>query len=93
MDAHISKLRSAISGKNVLITDSESSDSSDSESLLEPAPAPARKHQKQKTFSQNPALAPEEQNSEGGYQLPPAPVPVLLPSQYEVLLSFSVNSS
>ena len=84
MDAHISKLRSAISGKNVLITDSESSDSSDSESQQDPPPAPTRKHHKQKTFSQNPALSTEEQNSEGGQQLPPAPIPVLLPSQYEV---------
>ena len=84
MDAHISKLKSAIGGKNVLLTDSESSDSSDSDSLLEPEPMPTKKAKKQKTFSQNPALSTDELNREGEHQLPPAPVPVLLPAQYEV---------
>lgn len=85
IDSHISKLRQAISGKNVMLTDSESSDTSDGEAIPDPAPAPvpAKKEKKPKTFSQNPAVSASEVNQHGAAVLPPAPNPVLLPAQFE----------
>ena len=81
IESHITKLKSAMAGRDVQLTDSEESTDSDSEMESQEAtpPSPPKKSKKEKTYSQNPVIDATRQ------QLPPAPIPVLLPTQFEVL--------
>ena len=90
LDSHIAKLKSAMAGRDVQLTDSEDSTDSDSDQSTEAPPPPtSKKPRKEKTYSQNPAVSPELQHSSDA-QLPPAPFPVLLPTQFEVRLNYAL---
>ena len=74
-----------MAGRDVQLTDSEDSTDSDSDQSTEAPPPPAaKKSKKEKTYSQNPAVNPAVNPELHGNQLPPAPFPVLLPTQFEV---------